>query len=197
MVLGKMREATAAAIAYGFDKKSGRREGIFEVKATAGDTHLGGEDLDNRLLNFCVQEFKHKHKKDVSSHARALRHLRNACERANCILIQVNEGERARTKDNNLLGKFELFGISPALRGVPQINVAFDIDADGTGILNVTADDKTAGVKNKITITNDMGRLQRRKRAYGRWCSTRPGDANGYGGGSDASRAGPKIEEVD
>ncbi|KAG4942642.1 hypothetical protein JHK85_047288 [Glycine max] len=75
------------------------------------------------------------------------------------VLIQVFEGERARTKDNNLLGKFELTGIPPAPRGVPQINVCFDIDANG--ILNVSAEDKTAGVKNKITITNDKGRLSK------------------------------------
>jgi molecular chaperone DnaK (HSP70) len=109
---------------------------------------------------------------------------------------QVYEGERSRTKDNNLLGKFELSGIPPAPRGVPQINVVFDIDANG--ILNVSAEDKTTGVrmcvahgllnhlpscacpqhlgstgaesrlppdhagtKNKITITNDKGRLSK------------------------------------
>ncbi|KAH9298706.1 hypothetical protein KI387_030388, partial [Taxus chinensis] len=75
------------------------------------------------------------------------------------VLIQVYEGERARTRDNNLLGKFELSGIPPAPRGVPQINVCFDIDANG--ILNVSAEDKTAGVKNKITISNDKGRLSK------------------------------------
>ncbi|KAK4414023.1 Heat shock protein [Sesamum alatum] len=75
------------------------------------------------------------------------------------VLIQVYEGERPLTKDNNLLGKFELTGIPPAPRGVPQINVCFDIDANG--ILNVSAEDKTAGVKNKITITNDKGRLSK------------------------------------
>merc|ERR1711924_504314 len=75
------------------------------------------------------------------------------------VLIQVYEGERPRTKDNNLLGKFELSGIPPAPRGVPQISVAFDIDANG--ILNVSAEDKTTGKKNKITITNDKGRLSK------------------------------------
>lgn len=69
------------------------------------------------------------------------------------------EGERAMTKDNNLLGKFELSGIPPAPRGVPQIEVTFDIDANG--ILNVSAQDKSTGKQNKITITNDKGRLSK------------------------------------
>jgi heat shock 70kDa protein 1/2/6/8 len=73
------------------------------------------------------------------------------------VLIQVYEGERARTKDNNLLGKFELSGIPPAPCGVPQIKVTFDVDANG--ILNVSAVDKTIGKSNRITITNDKGRL--------------------------------------
>lgn len=104
-VLRIINEPTAAAIAYGLDKKSsniGERhvlifdlgggtfdvslltieEGIFEVKATAGDTHLGGEDFDNRLVTHFVQEFKRKHKKDISDNARAVRRLRTACERA-------------------------------------------------------------------------------------------------------------------
>ena len=73
------------------------------------------------------------------------------------VLIQVYEGERAMTRDNNLLGKFELSGIPPAPRGVPQIEVTFDIDRNG--ILNVHAADKSTGKENKITITNDKGRL--------------------------------------
>merc|ERR1712134_92393 len=75
------------------------------------------------------------------------------------VLVQVYEGERSRTKGCNLLGKFELTGIPPAPRGVPQICVNYDIDANG--ILNVTAEDKTTGIKNKITITNDKGRLSK------------------------------------
>ncbi|KAK8865968.1 heat shock protein HSS1 [Kwoniella newhampshirensis] len=344
-VLRIINEPTAAAIAYGLDKKSeGEKnvlifdlgggtfdvslltieEGIFEVKATAGDTHLGGEDFDNRLVNHFVQEFKRKNKKDLSSNARALRRLRTACERAKrtlssaaqtsieidslfdgidfytsitrarfeelCqdlfrstmdpvekvlrdskidksnvheivlvggstripkiqklvsdmfsgrepnrtinpdeavaygaavqaailsgdtssktqdlllldvaplsmgietaggimtplikrnttvptkksetfstysdnqpgVLIQVYEGERAKTKDCNLLGKFELSGIPPAPRGVPQIEVSFDVDANS--ILNVHANDKSTGKSSKITITNDKGRLSK------------------------------------
>ena len=73
------------------------------------------------------------------------------------VLIQVYEGERAMTKDNNLLGKFHLDGIPPMPRGVPQIEVTFDIDADG--ILNVSAVEKSTGKENKITIKNEKGRL--------------------------------------
>merc|ERR1712045_703755 len=99
-----INEPTAAAIAYGLDKKKNEKEsnvlifdlgggtfdvsilsiegGIFEVKSTAGDTHLGGEDFDNRMVDHFVAEFKRKHKKDISGNKRALRRLRTACERA-------------------------------------------------------------------------------------------------------------------
>ncbi|KAK0072414.1 hypothetical protein PV326_000103, partial [Microctonus aethiopoides] len=75
------------------------------------------------------------------------------------VSIQVYEGERAMTKDNNLLGRFELSGIAPAPRGVPKIEVTFDMDANG--ILHVTAKDTASGRSNDVRITNDKGRLSR------------------------------------
>ena len=75
------------------------------------------------------------------------------------VLIQVYEGERAMTRDNNMLGKFELSGIPPGPRGVPKIDVTFEVDANG--ILNVSAVDTSTGKSNKITITNDKGRLSK------------------------------------
>merc|ERR1712178_664742 len=75
------------------------------------------------------------------------------------VTIQVFEGERSRTKDNNKLGEFNLTGIPPMPRGVPQIDVTFDIDANG--MLNVSAVEKSTGKENKITITNDKGRLSK------------------------------------
>ena len=110
-VLRIINEPTAAAIAYGLDKKESDRnvlifdlgggtfdvslltidEGIFEVKATAGDTHLGGEDFDNRMVEYFQQEFKKKNRKDIKDNQRALRRLRTACERAKRTLSSATQ----------------------------------------------------------------------------------------------------------
>jgi heat shock 70kDa protein 1/2/6/8 len=110
-----INEPTAAAIAYGLDHKNANstgeknvlifdlgggtfdvslltiEEGIFEVKATAGDTHLGGEDFDNRMVNYFIQEFRRTHNKDISGNPKALRRLRTACERTKRTLSSTTE----------------------------------------------------------------------------------------------------------
>lgn len=108
-ILRIINEPTAAAIAYGLDKKDEQNilifdlgggtfdvsvlsidEGVFEVKATAGDTHLGGEDFDNRMVDYCLQELKRKYKKELTDNQRALRRLRTSCERAKRTLSSSN-----------------------------------------------------------------------------------------------------------
>merc|ERR1711861_69967 len=126
-VLRIINEPTAAAIAYGLDKKSSGEtnvlifdlgggtfdvslltidDGIFEVKATAGDTHLGGEDFDNRLVTHFTQEFKRKHKKDMSENPRAVRRLRTACERAK---RQLSAGASASIEIDSLYEGMDMY----------------------------------------------------------------------------------------
>ncbi|GAA52730.1 heat shock 70kDa protein 1/8, partial [Clonorchis sinensis] len=195
-VLRIINEPTAAAIAYGLDKKVGGGErhvlifdlgggtfdvsiltiddGVFEVKSTAGDTHLGGEDFDNRMVSHFIQEFKRKHKKDISDNKRAVRRLRTACERAkrtlsssaqaNIEIDSLYEGidfytsiTRARFEELNA----DLFrGTQPGVL-IQVYEDRGDFRHRCNGILNVSAVDKSTGKQNKITITNDKGRLSK------------------------------------
>ena len=127
------------------------------------------------------------------------------------VLIQVFEGERAKTKDNNILGKFDLTGIPPAPRGVPQIEVTFDVDSNG--ILNVSAVEKGTGKSNKITITNDKGRLSKEdiermvseaekfkeedERETERIASKNHLESISYSLKNSVSEAGDKLDEAD
>ncbi|KAI4962961.1 hypothetical protein ZWY2020_020588 [Hordeum vulgare] len=190
-VMRIINEPTAAAIAYGLDKKAtsvGEKNVlIFDLgggtfDATAGDTHLGGEDFDNRMVNHFVQEFKRKHKKDISGNPRVQQLLQDFFSRKElCKSINPDEAVAygAAVQAAILSGEgarrcLRVRGLGPGTttflaslscpasactRGVPQITVCFDIDANG--ILNVSAEDKTTGQKNKITITNDKGRLSK------------------------------------
>src|SRR5436309_3384103 len=207
-VLRIINEPTAAALAYGLDKKKDETisvydlgggtfdvsvleigEGVFEVKATNGDTHLGGDDFDQRVIDWIAEEFKKEHGIDLLKDRMALQRLKEAAEKAKCELsttlwteliprnttiptkksevfttaadnqtsveVHVLQGERPMARDNRTLGKFHLVGIPPAPRGVPQVEVTFDIDANG--ILNVSARDTATGKQQNITITASSG----------------------------------------
>src|SRR5438876_1013524 len=265
-VMRIVNEPTAAALAYGLDKKKDETiavydfgggtfdisilevgEGVVEVKATNGDTHLGGDNLDQRVIEWIVSEFKKDQGIDLGKDKMALQRLREAAEKAKIELsstveteinlpfvtadasgpkhlslkltrarleqlvddliqrsmgpvkqclkdagvetlggvmtkliernttiptkkqevfstaadnqpsveIHVLQGEREMARDNRTLGKFHLVGIPPAPRGVPQIEVTFDIDANG--ILNVSAKDRATGKTQNITITSSSG----------------------------------------
>ncbi|EAY89452.1 hypothetical protein OsI_10985 [Oryza sativa Indica Group] len=137
-VLRIINEPTAAAVAYGLDKVVGSSDN--KKKVFGG----GMSVLIPRNTTIPVSR-----QKMYTTHY----------DNETAVLINVNEGEGRRTKDNNPLGKFVLTGIPPAPRGVPQINVTFSIDANG--IMNVSAEDKTTGRSNSITIKSDKGRLSK------------------------------------
>nr|SMN34116.1 HSP70 family member 2 [Lepeophtheirus salmonis] len=129
-ILQIFNEPTAVAIAYGLDKKkgAGRREynvlifdlgggtldvsilciddGVFEVKSSAGDTHLGGEDFDNRIVDHFIMEFKRKHKKDIAANKRAVRQLRTACERAK---ITLSSSDQANIEIDSLFEGIDFY----------------------------------------------------------------------------------------
>merc|ERR1711957_684208 len=195
-VLRIINEPTAAAIAYGMDKKAGEQNiivfdlgggtfdvslltidgGVFEVVSTAGDTHLGGEDFDQRLADHFCKVFKKKHGVDIKKDVRALQKLMSKIisrgtvipakksqtfttnqDQQTTVTIAVFEGERTLVKDNHNLGKFDMNGIPPAPRGTAQIEVTFEIDENS--LLTVSANEKGTGKTETITITNDKGRL--------------------------------------
>uniref|UniRef100_A0A1I8MY22 Hsp70 protein n=1 Tax=Musca domestica TaxID=7370 RepID=A0A1I8MY22_MUSDO len=176
-VLRIINEPTAAALAYGLDKNlKGERnvlifdlgggtfdvsiltidEGsLFEVRSTAGDTHLGGEDFDNRLVNHLADEFKRKYKKDLRSNPRALRRLRTAAERAKRTLSSSTE---ATIEIDALFEGIDFYTkVSRARFEELCADLSFDLDANG--ILNVSAKEMSSGNVKNITIKNDKGRL--------------------------------------
>src|SRR5438445_469344 len=219
-VLRIINEPTSASLAYGLDKKKDEviavydlgggtfdisvlqlGEGVFEVKATNGDTHLGGDDFDQRVIDWLVEEFKKDQGIDLRSDRQALQRLKEAAEKAKIELsstqqtevnlpfitadqsgpkhlvitittsksqvfttasdgqtqveIHVVQGERELAADNKSLARFILDGIPPAPRGIPQVEVSFDIDANG--IVNVKAKDKATSREQHVTITASSG----------------------------------------
>src|ERR1700729_3173556 len=232
-VLRIINEPTAAALAYGLDKKKAGKisvydlgggtfdisildigDGVFEVKATNGDTFLGGEDFDKRIMDYLADEFRKekgidlrndRHQGvnpdevgavgaaiqagvlqgdvkdvlllDVTPLSLGIETLggvftriidRNttiptkksqvfstAEDSQNAVTIRVFQGEREMAADNKILGQFDLMGIPPAPRGMPQIEVTFDIDANG--IVNVSAKDKATGKEQQIRIQASGG----------------------------------------